>query len=229
MLQACLNGARSRQASALVPRSARELADDFAACVGAGADEAHLHPYAGGTEDVSEPVLSAVVAACREVARPFGISTHGRITSVLGIPADIAGWQRVPDYASVNLHEPAAPEIRRALEAKGVGVEAGVWSVEDVPRLTDGPKPVRILIEVLTPNPDEALREADRILAALDRVNSETPRLLHGEDGSAWPLLRRAQALGLDARIGFEDVLTDEQGRPAVSNAALVAQAAQSI
>ncbi|WP_455358097.1 3-keto-5-aminohexanoate cleavage protein [Streptomyces sp. SYSU K21746] len=48
------------------------------------------------------------------------------------------------------------------------------------------------------------------------------PVLLHGEDGGAWPVLRLARRLGLDIRIGLEDVLVLPDGRPAASNAQLV-------
>src|SRR2546430_16771681 len=48
--------------------------------------------------------------------------------------ADIAGWT-APDYASVNVSERGATELMRALLEAGVGIEAGVWSVEDADRL----------------------------------------------------------------------------------------------
>lgn len=50
--------------------------------------------------------------------------------------------------------------------------------------------------------------------------------LLHAADGGAWPVSRLALALGLDTRIGLEDVLVLPSGRPAASNADLVAVAA---
>ncbi|MEL7116428.1 MAG: 3-keto-5-aminohexanoate cleavage protein [Pseudomonadota bacterium] len=226
MLQACLNGARSPEEHAAVPRTPEAIARDFAACVAAGADEGHLHPYAGAGESLVPEVLADVVTACRHATdRPFGVSTHDQIPSQRGLVADISNWTATPDYASVNFYQADAPAIRRALESVGVGTEAGIWSVADVAKLGDGPPPYRILIEVLMDDPAEALAEADRILSALDKVDISTPRLLHGEGGSAWPLLRRAQALGLAARIGFEDVIADEEGRAVADNSALIAAA----
>jgi len=35
----------------------------------------------------------------------------------------------------VNLSEPGAPEVMKALIQAGVGIEAGVWTVEDAERL----------------------------------------------------------------------------------------------
>ena len=50
-------------------------------------------------------------------------------------------------------------------------------------------------------------------------------RLLHGTDGTAWPLIDEAAARGHDTRVGFEDTLALPDGAPAPSNAALVAAA----
>ena len=50
----------------------------------------------------------------------------------------------------------------------------------------------------------------------------EAPRLLHGEEDSCWPLVRRAGELRLATRIGLEDTLTGPDGRLAGGNAELV-------
>lgn len=228
MLQACLNGARTPDDHAAVPRTPEALAQDFAACVAAGADEGHVHPFHAGVESVSCEHLAAVVDACRTVGRRFGVSTHDMIKTPDGMVNEILRWTARPDYASVNFYQDDSVEIRHVLDAVGVGVEAGVWTLADIAKLKDGPPPLRIMIEILIDDPSTALLEADRVMSALDKVDTQTPRLLHGEGNSAWPLLRRAQALGLDGRIGFEDVLIDEDGSRAVSNAALVATACRS-
>ncbi|MDO4263610.1 MAG: 3-keto-5-aminohexanoate cleavage protein [Deinococcus sp.] len=46
--------------------------------------------------------------------------------------------------------------------------------------------------------------------------------LLHGEGRSAWPLLRKAKLLKVQARIGLEDTLERPDGTPAGDNAELV-------
>ena len=133
----------------------------------------------------------------------------------------------MPDYVSVNLSEDDAPDVIAMMREKDVGVEAGIWSVADAERLLTAvpPGPLkRILVEL--PDHDGALddlhREADAIL---DLVDGLAPPLLHGVAGSAWPLLRYAAARECDMRIGFEDVMVLPDGRPASSNAALVAAA----
>ncbi|MFD7624678.1 3-keto-5-aminohexanoate cleavage protein [Streptomyces sp. NPDC059851] len=51
------------------------------------------------------------------------------------------------------------------------------------------------------------------------------PVLVCGREAAAWPVLRLAVRCGADARIGLGDVLRLPDGRPAGSNAALVAAA----
>ncbi len=226
ILQVCQNGARGPGDHPGLPLTPEALAADFAACLAAGAAEAHFHPRgADGLETVTDAGIADAVAAVRPLGAPFGVSTREGIAPPADMAAAIAGWSAKPDYASVNLWEAAAPAVRRALAEAGIACEAGVWSPEDAARLADGPKPFRILVEMETGDPEEALRRADATLAALDRVDTKTPRLLHGLDGSAWPVLRRAQALGLSTRIGFEDVLTGEDGAPVAANADLIRQA----
>ena len=74
------------------------------------------------------------------------------------------------------------------------------------------------------PDPAAVVTQADRLLAAVGS-SGRIPILLHGEGGYAWPALRHAVELGLQARIGLEDVLTLPDGTPAPDNAALVTAA----
>ncbi|MFD0269002.1 3-keto-5-aminohexanoate cleavage protein [Streptomyces sp. NPDC127106] len=62
------------------------------------------------------------------------------------------------------------------------------------------------------------------LVAALRRP-AAGPVLLYGREAAAWPVLRMAVRWGADARIGLGDVLRLPDGRPAGSNAALVAAA----
>jgi uncharacterized protein (DUF849 family) len=62
-------------------------------------------------------------------------------------------------------------------------------------------------------------------VAAARATGTEAPLLLHGLGSSAWPALRAAGRLGLDTRVGLEDVLTLPDGSPARDNADLVAAA----
>ena len=57
----------------------------------------------------------------------------------------------------------------------------------------------------------------------LDEAGIQTPRLLHGFDATAWPLLKVAIQRGYDTRIGLEDAVALPDGRLAHDNAELVA------
>jgi uncharacterized protein (DUF849 family) len=51
------------------------------------------------------------------------------------------------------------------------------------------------------------------------------PVLLHGEEDGAWPVLEYALRLGIDTRIGFEDVLVRPDKWLATGNEDLVKSA----
>jgi len=59
----------------------------------------------------------------------------------------------------------------------------------------------------------------------LDRIGITSPGLHHGEREATWPVMRQAQRLGCDTRIGLEDTLTLPDGAPTSSNEALVTAA----
>jgi len=80
---------------------------------------------------------------------------------------------------------------------------------------------VRILVEIINPAGDPEA-EARVIDEALDAIGATAPRLHHGEGDATWPVLRQAQLLGRDTRIGLEDTLTFPDGSTAPSNEALI-------
>ncbi|MEX0758005.1 MAG: 3-keto-5-aminohexanoate cleavage protein [Tistlia sp.] len=237
MLQACLNGDRSKDFNAAVPCTPAELARDAAAARRAGAVELHFHPRdAAGRETVApEEVADAVSAVRRAVpGLPLGLSTHWQIApGGRARQAALAAWsdrpELRPDYVSVNLVEADAPEIVALMLSRGIGVEAGLWSLADAERFLALPTAgacLRVLIEINEQEVSEGLAVARAILGALDQAGSRLPRLLHGLNAGKWPLYREALALGLDRRVGFEDGGRLPDGAPAPDNAALVSAAA---
>jgi len=134
----------------------------------------------------------------------------------------VRAWTVLPDHASVNWHEDGAAEVAHALLSRGIGVEAGVFSgtaaAERFRASTLAPRVLRVLAEVTDTDPATATGTAAALLAAL----GPGPVLLHGEDGGAWPVLAHARELGLDTRIGLEDVLTLPDGTAPAGNADLV-------
>ena len=125
----------------------------------------------------------------------------------------------------------SALQMIELLNARGVGVEAGVWSLADARLLVDegiDTACVRVLVEVESAqSPAEALQLAGAIDAILDDGLAETPRLHHGGDITAWTVIVAAMERGHDVRVGFEDTLVMPDGSIAASNATLVAAAAE--
>ncbi|WP_030608049.1 3-keto-5-aminohexanoate cleavage protein [Streptomyces sclerotialus] len=232
MLQVCLNGARTREEHRSLPISPSELAAEAARAVAAGAEDIHLHPKdAEGLDSLAPQTVAQAVTAVRG-AVPCGVRI-GVTTGAWAVPdpaeraALVRSWTTLPDHASVNWHEDGAERVAEALLERGVGVEAGIYSgTQAARRFHASPFPGRVL-RVLAEVTDTDAATADRTAAALVAELSlggvrPTPMLLHGEDGGAWPVLRAAARLGLDTRIGLEDVLTLPDGSLAADNATLV-------
>ena len=209
-----------------------ELARDAASCVPAGARAIHLHPRdSEGQETLEADVVDEVVKKVRGACGvPVGTTTSAEIDPEgrLGL---VRAW-REPDYASVNLSECGALELMEALVGIGVGIEAGVWTVEDAKRLAAsglGDRITRILVE-----PGElqfrdssgdkgadAVGLVEDIHGALDELGLASPRLQHGDGRVTWVLLRDAVRRGLDTRVGLEDTLLDPDGERTTGNEAL--------
>src|SRR3954452_4486214 len=122
LLQAALNGPFTKADHPAMPVSAEELAHDAAECIVAGARAVHLPPRdAGGAESLDADVVDAVVAAVRSRCQvPVGVTTGSWIVPDLDRRiALLSAWSE-PDYASVNMSEPGAARVMRALLDAGV-------------------------------------------------------------------------------------------------------------
>jgi uncharacterized protein (DUF849 family) len=228
MLKVCLNGRLARDAHAAVPITPVEVAADAVRSEAAGAQAAHVHPRdVDGRESLHPAVVADTLDALRTAAPhlPVGVSTGEWIEPDPDERVHaIRGWHALPDFASVNAHEPGAERVAQALHDNGIGVEAGLWTLEAVDAFTAWPVPcLRVLLELTDADPDEAVAHATRLLAALPPLRP--PVLLHGEGPAAWAVLREAVRQGLDTRIGLEDTRTTPDGAVADGNAELVAAA----
>ncbi|MFG3581539.1 3-keto-5-aminohexanoate cleavage protein [Micromonospora chersina] len=228
MLKACLNGGRRRAEHPAVPVTPDEVAAEAVRCAAAGVAAVHVHPRdASGAESLDPAVIAAAVTAIRAArpGLPVGVSTGAWIAPE---PADrvaaVRAWTVLPDFASVNAHEPGAAAVAAALHERGVMVEAGLWTVAAVDAWRRWPVPTgRVLVECLSEQVDVALADAAAILAALP--TDRPPVLLHGEGPATWPVLAEAVRRGLDTRIGLEDTLVLPDGAAAPDNPALVSAA----
>jgi uncharacterized protein (DUF849 family) len=229
LLQAALNGPWTKDDHPAVPLSADELARDAAACVAAGAGAVHLHPRDDeGRERLDAAVVDAVVERVRAAGVPVGVSTGAWIEPDLERRVALVGAWTAPDYASVNLSEDGAGQVMGALLDAGVGIEAGVWSVEDAERLAAtglAARVLRVLVEPVDAGAG-ALAVVEAIHDALDRVGVSAPRLQHGDGEATWVLLRDATRRGIDTRIGLEDTQHEPDGTRTAGNEALVRAAA---
>lgn len=224
-LKACLNGNRQPREHPALPVTPDELAQSAQECVQEGVFALHLHPRnAAGSESLDAAdvaaALNAVQRACPGV--PVGISSGFWILP--DVEAQLAAarsWTVKPDFVSVNWHEPHALTLADELLKLGVGVEAGLWTVDAARAFMAWPGRegvTRVLVELL--DASDTLADAHTILHELSELN--TPKLLHGEGSRCWPMLREASKLGLDARIGLEDTLTLPDGKKAMGNSELV-------
>jgi uncharacterized protein (DUF849 family) len=130
----------------------------------------------------------------------------------------------------VNWHEEGSPELAGLLLGRGVGVDAGLWTVDAAVAFLGWPRRDevrRVLVEAVEDDGDAGVATAAAIVAVLHRGGLRGPFLVHGLGGSTWPVLRWAAERGHAVRIGLEDVAVLPDGTPAADNAALVAAAAE--
>lgn len=231
LIQAALNGSRSRDENPAVPISPAELAVSAREAVAAGANELHFHVRAtDGRESVYASDVAAAVTAVRAAVPGirFGVSTGFWILrDAAARYAAISEWKVLPDYASVNFKEEGAVELAKLLLSLGVGIEAGFSGLAGTEEfLTSGlaPRCLRLLLEPFEPDLESALQNVAAIEATLEHGKLKLPRLLHGFNQTAWSVIDFAVARGYDTRVGFEDILTLRNATPAPSNAALVAE-----
>ncbi|MCK0196713.1 3-keto-5-aminohexanoate cleavage protein [Ancylobacter sp. 6x-1] len=229
MLQACLNGSRGKEFHEATPLTPDDLARDATRVVDAGATELHLHPRnAGGAETLAPVEVAAALDAVRAAVPgiPIGLSTHAGIApGGQGRLDAVAAWRTKPDYVSVNLIEDDASEMIALCLSRGIGVEAGIWSVADAERfvkLPEARKCLRILIEINEQDVAEGLAAAAAIRLVLARASLDVPILQHGFEASVWPLYQDALMRGLDGRIGLEDGRDLPDGMIAKDNTDLI-------
>jgi uncharacterized protein (DUF849 family) len=228
-VKACINGARTPEAHPNLPVTPDQLAAAALAAHQAGAKAVHMHPKAAdGVDSLLPEHVDAAVSAVRHAVPglPLGVTT-----GIWALPdADarlraVDGWTVLPDFASVNWHEPGADKLADALLTKGVGVEAGLFHAQAVAAWATSEFAVHCMRAMVELGPDGDVATADDLLSQVMAVGSPAPVLLHGMDESCWPLLEHAGMRGVQARIGLEDTLRLPDGSSAPDNGALVSAA----
>jgi uncharacterized protein (DUF849 family) len=232
MLQAAINGDRSKADHPAVPVTEDELVRDVRACLAAGAREFHIHVRDAEGQPTLEPGLvdRAASAARAAGAQAAGVTTVADIEPSLQRRLALVSKWTQPAYSSVNLSEEGAVEVMRTLLAAGIGIEAGVWTRQDAEALvTSGlaDRVTRVLVEPgeAQGGKNDAIPMVNAIHKILDRAGVTAPRLQHGDGELTWILLEDAVRRGLDTRVGLEDTLYLPDGSRARDNADLVTAA----
>jgi uncharacterized protein (DUF849 family) len=190
-----------------------------------------MHPKtADGVDSLLPQHVDAAVDAVRHAVPglPLGVTTgFWALPDADARLRAVDGGSVLPDFASVNWHEPGSEALAQLLLQKGIGVEAGIfhadaaasWARSDI-----APHCMRVMVEL---GPDGDVATADDLLGEVLAAGSPAPVLLHGFDESCWLLLEHAGARGVQTRIGLEDTLLLPDGTVARDNAALVAAAVE--
>ncbi|MGB9484048.1 MAG: 3-keto-5-aminohexanoate cleavage protein [Candidatus Dormiibacterota bacterium] len=230
LLQATLNGPLTKVAQPGVPVTMAELVADASDCAAVGARAFHVHPRdETGAESLDARVVDQVVLGLRTpLGMPVGVTTGGWIVPNLQRRLRLIREWTEPGYASVNLSEPGAVDVMKALSATGIGIEAGVCTVAETELLVRcglAERVTRVMIEPVEVSRLQALPLVDAMHQVLDRPGSRSPRLQHGDGEATWILIEDAIRRGIDTRVGFEDTLLLPNGKLAASNAELVSAA----
>jgi uncharacterized protein (DUF849 family) len=234
LIEAALNGGRTRAEHPGVPCSPEEMAAAAREAVAAGAGAAHFHVRgAGGRESVDADDVARAVSAVRAAIPgiPFGVSTGlWMVRDARERYEKVAEWKTLPDFASVNFNEEGGIALAEMLLAKGMGVEAGMGSVLATEKFLESKLAARcrwVLLEPEQQEMDRALAVVAKIEEMLRGAGIALPIILHGVGRTAWDLIDVAARRGYDTRIGLEDALTLPDGSAAKGNGELVAEAAK--
>jgi uncharacterized protein (DUF849 family) len=231
LLQAALNGDRDHPAT---PRRPEELAAEARAAVEAGAGALHLHPYDDDGRETfdAEPcaaAIRAVRAACPGI--PISLSTSAEIEPDPDRRlALVAAWTELPELVTANQGEDGILDLCELLLERGIGIEAGLLSVQDAHAFVEAGiagRCVRAMVEPLGEEPEAALAEAAAIEDLLAEAGVALEQVHHGDGLASWAVNRRGAERGHGIRTGLEDTPVLPDGRPASGNGELVAAAAE--
>jgi uncharacterized protein (DUF849 family) len=133
LIQAALNGGRTRTEHPAIPITPAELAASAKESAAAGAEAIHFHVRApDGHESLdSEDVARALNTVRAAVpGTPVGISTGAWILRDAQLRHEtVSRWKVLPDFASVNFKEEGALPLAELLLCRGIGVEVGLSDV----------------------------------------------------------------------------------------------------
>lgn len=229
LIQAALNGDREHPAT---PRTPSDIALQARAAVLEGARSVHVHAY----DDERRQTLAAPACAAtlREIRKacpgiPISLSTSAVIEP---IPQrrriQVESWTELPDLVTANQGEAGFVELCDLLIAWGVGIEAGLLSLQDTHRfIASGlaARCQRVLVEPLDAELQVAVEHAEAIEHELSMAGICLEQVHHGDGIASWAVNQRAITRGHGIRTGLEDTPVLPSGRSAKDNGELVAAA----
>jgi uncharacterized protein (DUF849 family) len=134
LIQAALNGGRTRAEHRAIPITPAELAASAKESVAAGAGAIHFHVRGrDGRESLAAEDVAKALNAIRAAVpgTPVGVSTGSWILRDAQLRHEaVSRWKVLPDFASVNFREEGALPLAELLICRGVGVEVGLSDVE---------------------------------------------------------------------------------------------------
>jgi uncharacterized protein (DUF849 family) len=232
-LQAALNGDRIHPAA---PRNPAAIAEAARAAVDAGAQSVHVHAFDDAGRETLEgtacaKVLRTIRALCPET--PISLTTSA---AIVGDPEErfslVEAWEEMPDLVTANQGEPVIVELCELLLSRGVGIEAGLLSIEDARAFVRSGlagRCRRVLIEPLDADPDAAVQHAGTMEDIVVSSGLELEQVHHGYGMACWAVNRRGLERGHGIRTGLEDITLLPDGTQARDNADLVAAAVRLI
>lgn len=231
LVKAAINGGRTADEHPAVPVSLEAIITAVGAATMAGADVVHVHARtADGGQTIAPDEIGTLVRAVRSAVPDAVIGTTTGLWTCSGHAERmelLAAWpdDALPDFASVAFCEEGAAEAAELVLERGMVLESAVWSMDDIPALLASSAlhhNVRILIEPEDESPDEAVAHARSMAAAIREAGVSAPLLYHGYDDTAWPVVRAAIDDGAEVRVGFEDMITLEDGSLAADNVEMI-------
>jgi uncharacterized protein (DUF849 family) len=229
VIDVALNGSRTREEHPGIPRTPAELADAARASVDAGGRVLHLHAFDDeGTETLDSASCSHALRAVRALCASAPIS----LTTSEGVEPDpkrrlelIADWFDLPDLVTANMGEAGILELCEYLGGRGVGIEAGLLSLDDAEKFVRSRaagRCTRVLIEPLDADPVDAIAHAEAMENVLAAAEISLEQVHHGDGIASWAVSERAVRRRHGMRTGLEDTTVMPDGKPAADNAALV-------
>ncbi len=168
--------------------------------------------------------LRAVRAACPDV--PISLSTSEGIEADPGRRLElVAGWTELPDLVTANQGERGIVELCEHLIPRGVGIEAGLLTVEDARAFVAAGiagRCVRVLLEPLDGDPATAVAHAAAMEQVLTDAGVGLEQVHHGDAVATWHVMKRAIDRGHGIRAGLEDTTVLRDGSHPAGNGELV-------